>query len=119
MATSAVRVQSRGLTRDPVLVLPAVVAAGLAIGWLGVREHVAGTRIAADLALAWVLTAVFLVVVERPRRRGVGWLLAVAAFAVLAADLEWSTSRALWTAGFGLEGLWVAFLTWFILAFPA
>src|SRR5947209_5425222 len=118
MATSAVRVQSRTLTRDPVLALPAVVAAGLAIGWLGVHEHVPGTRIAADLGLAWGLVAAFLVVVERSRRRRVGWLLAAAAFAVLVADLQWSSSRALWTAGFVLEGLWVALLAGFVVAVP-
>ncbi len=118
MATSAVQVPSRGLTRDPVLVLPVAVAGGLAIAWLGVHEHVAGTRIAADLALAWALAAVFVVVVERPRRRGAGWPLAAAAFAVLGADLEWSTSRVPWTIGFVLAGLWVAFLARLVLAFP-
>ena len=118
MATSAVQVPSRGLTRDPVLVLPVVVAGGLAIAWLGVHEHVPGTRIAVDLALAWVLAGVFVVVVERPRRRGAGWPLAAAAFAVLGADLEWSNSGVPWTIGFLLEGLWVAFLARLVLAFP-
>ena len=50
------------MLRDPVLLLPVAVAAGLAVGGLGVHEHVAGTRIAADLALAWALTAAALVV---------------------------------------------------------
>jgi hypothetical protein len=42
-----------------VLLLPAAVAAGLAVGWLGVHEHVAGSRVAADLALAWKLDDCF------------------------------------------------------------
>ncbi len=63
MASTAVTaLPSRDVIRDPVLVLPLVVAAGLAVGWLGVDEQVAGTRIAADVALAWALAAASLVV---------------------------------------------------------
>ena len=68
---------------------------GLAVGWLGVHEHVSGTRIVADLALSWALAAAALVVLERPRWRRASWLLAAAAFAVLGADLEWASSHAL------------------------
>src|SRR2546430_14506389 len=58
MASTAVTpVPRRDGVRDPVLLLPAVVAAGLVIRWLGVHENVSGTRIAADLALAWSLVA--------------------------------------------------------------
>ena len=103
--------------RDPVLLLPAAVAAGLAVGWVGVHEQVAGTRIAADLALSWALVAASVVVAERPRWR-VKWLLVVASFALLGADLEWASSRALWTIGFLLAGLWAAFLVQLVLTFP-
>ena len=119
MATSAATpVAERGLIRDPVLLLPVVVAGGLAAGLLGVQANISGTRIAADLALAWALAAAFVVVLGRPRRRSAGWVLAAAAFALLGADLEWSTSRPLWTAGFVLQGLWVALLAVLVLAFP-
>jgi signal transduction histidine kinase len=108
----------RGALRDPVLLLPVAVAAGLAVGALGVHEHVSGARIAVDLALAWALTAAALVVMERPRWRRARWLLVAAALAVLGADLEWSAFRALWTLGFLLEGLWVAVLALLVLTFP-
>jgi signal transduction histidine kinase len=106
------------MVRDPVLLLPPVVAAGLAVGWLGVEHEVAGTRIAVDVALAWVLTAAAVVVLERPRWRRARWLLAATAFALLGADLEWANSHALWTLGFVLEGLWAAFLVQLVLTFP-
>ena len=110
---------SREVTRDPVLLLPLVVAAGLAVGWLGVDHQAAGSRIAADLTLAWALTAASVVVLlERPRWQRARWLLAATAFAVLGADLEWATSHALWTLGFVLEGVWVAFLVQLVLTFP-
>jgi len=109
---------SRDAARDPVLLLPLAVAAGLAVGWLGVHERVAGTRIAADLALSWALMAASLVVLERPRWRRARWLLAATPFALLGADLEWASSHALWTLGFLLEGLWAAFLVQLVLTFP-
>jgi signal transduction histidine kinase len=109
---------SREVARDSVLLLPVVVAAGLAIGWLGVHEQVSGTRIAADLALSWVLLAASLVVLERPRWRRARWMLAAAAFALLGADLEWASAHTLWTLGFLLEGLWAAVLVQLVLTFP-
>jgi signal transduction histidine kinase len=119
MASTAVESSpSRSVIRDPVLLLPLAVAAGLAVGWLAVREHVSGPRIAADLALAWGLVAASLVVLERPRRRQAGWLLAAAGFALLGADLEWAGSHMLWTLGFVLEGLWAASLVQLVLTFP-
>ena len=119
MAVSApTAVASRGLIRDPVLVLPVAVLGGLAVGLLGVHTGVPGTRIAADLALAWSLALAAVVVVERPRRRRAAAALVAAALALLAADLEWSTSRAPWTLGFLLEGLWVAVLAALVLGFP-
>jgi signal transduction histidine kinase len=101
-----------------VLLLPLAVASGLAVGWLAVREHVSGPRTAGDLALAWGLVAASLVVLERPRRRQAGWLLAAAGFAVLGADLEWAGSHMLWTFGLVLEGLWAASLVQLVLTFP-
>ena len=107
MASNAVTaLPSRDAVRDPVLLFPLAVAAGLAVGWIGVHERVAGTRIAADLALSWALMAASLVVLERPRWRRARWLLAATPFALLGADLEWASSHALWTLGFLLEGLW-------------
>src|SRR6266576_3238960 len=108
----------RGVLRDPVLLLPVAVAAGLAIGWLGVHEGVPGARIAADLALSWALVAASVVMLERPRWRRASWLLAATAFALLGADLEWASSHALWTLGFVIEGLWAAFLVQLVLTFP-
>jgi signal transduction histidine kinase len=107
-----------GVERDPVLLLPVVVAAGLAVGAVGVHEHIAGTRISADLMLAWALSAAAVVVLERPRWRAASWLLAASALAILCADLEWTNTDALWTVGFLLEGLWVAFLAQLVLTFP-
>ena len=100
------------------LLLPVVVAAGLAVGRLGLDGHVSGLRVAADLALSWALVAAALAVRERPRWRRSGWLLATASFAVLGADLVWAASNALWTLGFLLEGLWAALLVHLVLAFP-
>jgi signal transduction histidine kinase len=119
MASNAVSaLPSRDAFRDPVLLLPLAVAAGLAVGWLGVDERVAGSRIAADLALSWALIAASLVVLERPRWRRARWLLAAAPFALLGADLEWASSHTLWSLGFLLEGLWAAFLVQLVLTFP-
>jgi signal transduction histidine kinase len=101
-----------------VLVAPLVVAAGLAVGVLGVHAHVSGTRIATDIGLAWALTAAALVTLERPRRRRATFLLALAALALLGADLEWASAHALWTLGLILEQLWIAFLAALVLAFP-
>jgi hypothetical protein len=53
MASTALpAVSGRDLIRDPVLLAPAAVAAGLAVGWLGVHERVSGARIAVDLTLS-------------------------------------------------------------------
>ncbi|HET6945810.1 MAG TPA: hypothetical protein VFI01_10700, partial [Gaiellaceae bacterium] len=119
MASTALPASSgRDLIRDPVLLAPAAVAAGLAVGWLGVHERVSGARIAVDLTLSWTLVAASLVVLERPRWRRVRLLLAATGFALLGADLEWASSHALWTFGLLLEGLWAALLVHLCLTFP-
>src|SRR4051794_2272240 len=104
--------------RDPVLLVPLVVAAGLALGWLGVDAGVSGARIAADLALAWALVGASVVVLERPRWRRARLLLAAAAFALLVADLQWAHRPALWTLGLLFAPLWVALLVHLVLTFP-
>jgi signal transduction histidine kinase len=104
--------------RDPVLMLPVAVAAGLAIGWLGVHEHVSGTRIATDLALAWSLVAAALLALERPRWRAASRLLVAAGLALLAADLQWTTTRVVGTIGVLLAWLWAAILVQLVLTFP-
>jgi signal transduction histidine kinase len=109
---------SRNSLNDPVLVLPVAVAAGLAVGWLGASSDVSGARVAVDLALAWALVAASLVVLERPRWRRSRVLLCAAAFALLAADLQWASSDALWTLGFLLDALWLALLVQLVLTFP-
>ena len=119
MASTAVRVAPRrDAVRDPVLLLPAAVAAGLAIGWLGVHDDVSRARIAADLALAWSLVAASLVALERPRWRPTAWLLAAAAFALLGADLAWTSTRVVGTIGVLLGWLWAAILVQLVLTFP-
>ena len=119
MASTAVTASpSRAAIRDPVLLVPLVVAVGLSIGWLGVHERVSGTRVAADVALSWALVAASVVMLERPRWRKTRWLLAATAFALLGADLEWAGPHVVWTLGFVLEGLWAALLLQVVLTFP-
>jgi signal transduction histidine kinase len=117
-ATAVASSDARSVLRDPVLVLPAVVAAGLGVGWLGANASASGARIAVDLALAWTLVAASLVALERARWRTSRILLCAAAFAVLAADLQWARSDVLWTLGFLLAGLWLALLVQLVLTFP-
>lgn len=117
-STVVISPETRNVLRDPVLLVPAIVGAGLAIGWLGADTGVSGTRVAADLALAWALMAASLVALERTRWRRSRALLAAAAFVLLAADLQWASSHALWTLGFLLEALWVALLVQVVLTFP-
>src|SRR5439155_10342430 len=98
---------TRTALRDPVLVLPFVVAAGLGIGWLGSDAKVSGTRVAVDLALAWALVGASLLALGRARWRRSRFLLMASAFALLAADLRWARADSLWTLGFLLELLWL------------
>ena len=109
---------ARDVLRDPVLVVPLAVAAGLAVAALGVSTHVPGTRIATDVGLAWALTAAALLTLERPHRRRTRLLLAAAALALLSADLEWASTDVLWTLGLISEQLWVAFIAALLLTFP-
>ena len=109
---------TRDVLRDPVLLAPLAVAAGLAVGALGVHAHVSGARIATDTGVAWSLTAAALVTMGRPRRRRATWLLAAAAFALLGADFEWASTHALWTLGLILEQLWIALLAMFLIGLP-
>jgi signal transduction histidine kinase len=119
MASNAVTAAPRHeAVRDPVLILPVAVAAGLAIGWLGIHEHVSGARIAADLALAWSLVAAALIALERPRWRPATRLLAAAGFALLAGDLQWTTARVVGTIGVLLAWLWATILVQLVLTFP-
>jgi signal transduction histidine kinase len=104
--------------RDPVLLAPAIVVASLGIGWLGVDAGASGLRVAADLVLSWALVAASLVALERRRWRRSRALLASAAFALLAADLQWAGANVLWTLGFLLDKAWVALLVQVVLTFP-
>jgi signal transduction histidine kinase len=117
-STVVTSMQTRSVLRDPVLLVPAVVGAGLAVGWLGVNAGVSGSRVAADIALSWALVAASLIALERVRWHRARVLLAAAAFALLAADLQWASSRALWMLGFLLAALWVALLVQVVLTFP-
>ena len=71
----------------------AVVAAGLALGWLGSDSGVSGTDVAVDLALAWTFVGASLVALERARWRRSRILLVAAALALLAEDLRWAKLR--------------------------
>jgi signal transduction histidine kinase len=117
-STVATSSPARSVLLDPVLGVPVVVGAGLAVGWLGVDAGASGTRVAADLALSWALMAASLVALERARWRKARVLLAAASLAVLAGDLQWASSDALWTLGFLLSGLWAALLVQLVLTFP-
>jgi len=117
-SAAATATPGREAVRDPVLLLPLAVGAGLAIGWLGVHERVPGSRIVVDLALAWSLVAASLVALERPRWQPAAWLLAAAAFALLGADLAWTSTRAIGTIGVLLGWLWAALLVQLVLTFP-
>jgi signal transduction histidine kinase len=117
MATTAAAAHVQRIPRDPVLLLPLVVAAGVAVGALGLDAHVQGGRIVSDLALAWTLMAAALITLDRPGWQRASWVCVAAALAVLAGDLQWSASRWLWTAGLLLEQLWVALLVALVLAF--
>jgi signal transduction histidine kinase len=117
-STTVTSSQTRSTLRDPVLLVPVVVAAGLAVGWLGADAGVSGTRVAVDLALAWALVAASLVALERARWRRSRVVLAAASFALLAADLQWASSDGLWTLGFLLDALWAALLVQLVLTFP-
>jgi signal transduction histidine kinase len=117
-STAATGAEGQRALHDPVLLAPAIVAVGLSVGWFGIRNGVAGTRIAVDLALAWALVASSIVALERERWRPSRILLAAAGFAVLAADLQWTSSRTLWTLGLLIDLLWVALLVQVVLRFP-
>ena len=88
------------MLRDPVLLAPAIVITGLGIGWLGLDAGASGARVAADLALPWALVAAALVALERRRWRRTRALLALVAFTLLAADLQWAGADFFWTLGF-------------------
>jgi signal transduction histidine kinase len=118
MASAAGAASVSHVSRDPVLLLPVAVAAGLAVGALGLDANEPGSRIVTDLGLAWTLMAAALVTLERPRWQRASWLAVAAALAVLAADLDWASSSTLWTTGFLLEQLWVAVLACLVLTFP-
>jgi signal transduction histidine kinase len=117
-STLLVPARARSVLRDPVLLLPVVVAAGLVVGWLGAEGGASGTAVAVDLALAWSFVGASVVALERTRWGRATVLLVASAFALLAADLRWAHSDGLWTLGFLLAALWVALLVHFVLTFP-
>src|SRR5581483_8581447 len=90
----------------------------LVVGWVGASRGVSGSRIAIDLALSWALVGASVIALERVRWRRPRILLAVAALALLAADLQWTRSDVLWTLGFVLEAAWVAVLVHVVTIFP-
>jgi signal transduction histidine kinase len=106
------------LWRDPILVLPLVVAAGLAVGWAGLHAGVSGGRVAADLAVSWLFVTASVVALPRAYWRRTQILFAVAGLALLAADLQWSGVAGLWTVGLLLEWVWLAVVVHLVLTFP-
>jgi signal transduction histidine kinase len=117
-STIATPSRTASMLRDPVLLAPAIVIAGLGIGRLGLDAGVSGARVSADLALAWTLVAASLVALERRRWKRTRALLAVVAFTLLASDLQWADAHVLWTLGFLLDAAWVALLVHVVLTFP-
>ena len=79
------------------------------IGHTGGGRHRAGVELSSPHRV---------VALERARWRRPRVLLAAAAFALLAADLQWSSAHAVWTLGFLLDGLWAALLVQVVLTFP-
>ena len=117
-STLATPPRAASALRDPVLLAPAIVLAGLGIGWLGIDAGVGGARVAADLGLSWALVAASLAALQRRRWRRTSALLAVAAFTLLAADLQWARADLPWTLGFLLDTAWAAILVHAVLTFP-
>ena len=105
--------------RDPVMVLPLAVAAGLVVGWEGLHNGIPGGRVAVDLALSWGLVAASLVALKRARWRRPRLLLALAGIGVLAADLQWFNAAGPWTVGLALQFVWLAVIVHLVLTFPA
>ena len=109
---------ARSLLRDPVLVLPLSVAAGLGLGWEGRRTGVPASLVAVDVALSWGLVAASVIASGRARWRRPRLLLALAGMLVLAGDLEWCGSAGLWTVGLVLQLVWLAVIVQLMLTFP-
>jgi signal transduction histidine kinase len=110
--------RSASIVRDPILVLPLAIGAGLAIGWEGVHTGISGGRVVVDLALCWGLVAASLVALQRSRWRRPRVLLAFAGLAVLAGDLQWFSAAGPWTLGLALEWVWLAVIVQLVLTFP-
>jgi signal transduction histidine kinase len=106
------------LFRDPILILPLAVAAGLALGWAGLHNGVSGNEVAVDLALCWCLVAASLVALGWSRWQRARLLLALAAMLVLAADLQWFNAAGLWTVGLVLQLAWLAVMIQLVLTYP-
>jgi signal transduction histidine kinase len=109
---------SAPLLRDPILVLPLAVAAGLALGWGGLHNGVSGGEVAVDLALCWCLVGASLVALGWARWRHARLLLALAAMLVLAGDLQWLNAAGPWTVGLVLGLAWVAVMIQLVLTYP-
>jgi signal transduction histidine kinase len=110
--------QSVSVMRDPVLVLPLAVGAGLAVGWEGLHNGISGGRVAVDLALCWGFVAASLVALQRSRWRRSRLLLALAGIALLAGDLQWFSASGLWVLGLALQWVWLAVIIQLVLTFP-
>ena len=106
------------LLRDPILILPLVVAAGLALGWRGLHNGVSGSEVAVDLALCWCLVAASVVALGWARWQRARLLLALAALLVLAGDLQWFNAAGPWTVGLVLQLAWLAVMIQLVLTYP-
>ncbi len=120
---------------DPVLLLPAAAAIGLAAAWgalstgasaaIGLAAAwgalstgASAARVAIDLAVAWSFAAAAVLALARTPHRRAGWLMASVTGAWFLDYLTLSSSPLAWTVGTLLGTLFAALLVQLLLSYP-